>query len=363
MVMIRILHIVSSLKLGSGVMSVLMNYHRKIDTSKLQFDYLSLKKADNTFEDEIKELGGKIFYLPASSPLEIYRKEADSFFSIHENEYSIIHCHPIFCGGVFAKSAKKHGIRHVIQHSHTASYGHNTVSKLRNFLFVLLFKSEITDFMACSEVAKKVFFWVKSEKIFLMRNAVPIEKYQFTAEGRDRIRRETGIGLNEKLFGHVGRFSKEKNHVFLLKIFAELKKNNNNAKLMLVGDGSEMDLIKDIVRKMGLESSVIFTGRQQNIADYMSAMDVFIFPSLFEGLGLVLLEAQINGLPCIASDTVPKEVTVSDGIIYKSLKEEVSSWVKSTEQLKRKDNIELYIENYRIEHMVKNLQTYYESLV
>lgn len=359
--MIRILHIVSSLGNGSGVMSVLMNYHRNIDRSRIQFDYLSFKETKETYENEIKVLGGKVYHISSPSITYKYQKEIRKFFENHKEEYQIIHCHPIFASVIFGKTAKKYGVKHVIQHSHTSSYGHNKLSAFRNYFIVILGKNVVTDYAACSEKAKALFFWEKTEKIFLMRNALQIEKYKFSQEKRDKIRKELNIEGNI-VVGHVGRFSQEKNHIFLLDVFDAFKKNTDHSKLLLVGDGSEFESIKMKVKKMQLQEDVLFVGRQTEISAYMSAMDVFIFPSKFEGLGMVLLEAQINGLPCLASDCVPPEVTISDLVKYKSLNESAEEWAEDIKKVGFGERNMAYVEMYDINYAAEEVMQYYENL-
>lgn len=360
--MIRILHIVSSLGTGSGVMSVLMNYHRNIDKERIQFDYLSFKETEETYENEILSLGGKVYRISSPNMTREYQKEIDVFFENHKGEYLIIHCHPIFASVIFGKIAKKYGVKHVIQHSHTSSYGHNKLSAIRNFFIMVIGKGIVTDYVACSEKAKKLFFWEKTENVFLMRNALQIEKYEFSQKNRDEIRKNLNIEKNI-VIGHVGRFSKEKNHVFLLEIFKAFKEKKDNAKLLLVGDGSELQTIKMEAKKKHLQEDVVFVGRKTDVSAYMSAMDIFVFPSKFEGLGLVLLEAQINGLPCLASDCIPQEVTVSDLIKYKSLNDSVEEWAEEAINLTREKNYRIFLENYKIENVINEITQYYENLL
>lgn len=325
--MIRILHIVSSLGTGSGVLSVLMSYHRAIDRSKVQFDYLSFKQTDTTFEEEILSLGGRVYHCSKPSFAPSFQKRLDRFFAEHEGEYTIVHCHPIYASALFGGKALKHGVRHVIQHSHTTQFSDKKWSGVRNKLVLSLFRNRATDFAACSEDAKAIFSFRKPETVYLMPNAIDTGKFRFDPERRRAVREELGVSGDEILLGHVGRFSPEKNHKFLLKVLKSALKQKENTKLLLLGDGPLMEEIRALATHLG--DRVIFAGRHSNVSDYMSAMDCLVFPSEFEGLGIVLIEAQSCALPAAASDRVPKEANVTGAVRYLPLEESPERWAKA----------------------------------
>ncbi|MBS6627673.1 MAG: glycosyltransferase family 1 protein [Clostridiales bacterium] len=324
--MIRILHIVSSLGTGSGVMSVLMSYHRCIDRSQIQFDYLSFRPTEQTYEEEIKTLGGRVYHFCRPSFSRSFREKADAFFKEHGQEYPIVHCHPIYASALFGPSARRGGVAHVVQHSHTTKLSENPLSALRNFAVLLLFGRRATDLAACSEAAKRIFFWADPKKVYLMRNAIDAKKFRFSPQARTRIRAMLSIADDAPVLIHIGRFSKEKNHPFLLQLFQEVHSKKPDARLILVGDGEEMGHVRALTEKAGLTGAVIFAGRQACVADYLSAADCFVLPSLFEGLGIVLVEAQANGLPCYASENVPKEAAATALVTFLPLKNGPLYW-------------------------------------
>lgn len=362
-VVIRVLHIVSSLGTGSGVMSVLMSYHRKIDRSRVQFDYLATREAENTFEAEILALGGRVYHLPRPSLTPEFRKQTEEFFRAHGGECPVVHAHPIYASAIFGKTAVKYGVKRVIQHSHTSKYSANPVSAARNFATLALFGRRATDFAACSGVAKKMFFWKKPEEVYLMRNAIDLEKFTFSGEKRNAIREALGIGRDALVLGHVGRFAKEKNHSFLLDVFSRLRKLQPEARLLLLGDGELFEAVKAEAARAGLADGVIFAGRQADVGAYMSAMDVFVMPSLFEGLGIVLIEAQANGLPCVASDQVPLETKASELIEYLPLRGDVDRWVEAVQGKDRLLGRPAALEAYEIGGAAEELVEYYERFI
>lgn len=354
--MIRVLHIVSSLGTGSGVMSVLMSYHRNLDRVKFQFDYLCFRETEQTFEQEIGDLGGRVYHFPSPKPGRAFQSQAEAFFRQHR-EYEIVHCHPIYGAFFFGKAARKQGVPHVIQHSHTTRYSDKPISALRNWALLSLFPRRATDFTACSAEARAIFWWKKPEKVFIMENALDTEKFTFSDARRAQIRDQYGIGEKTLVLGHIGRFSPEKNHMFLLSILKKVPE----AVLLLVGDGPRMEQVKEASRHRGLEDRVIFAGRQRDVAGYLSAMDVFFLPSTFEGLGIVLLEAQCNGLPCLASSRVPPETDVSGNVCYLPLEDGTAPWAEALPGLHRASADER-LDRYRIGPAARTLEAYYEGL-
>lgn len=361
--MIRVLHVVSSLGTGSGVASFIMSYYREIDREKIQFDFLSFKKRDGSFEKEILELGGGVYYCSKPSLSLAFRHEMNHFFNAHKNEYQIMHCHPIYAAGIFSPYAKKSGIKRIISHSHTTKYSENKKSALRNFFLLSLIGRRATDFVACSEDAKRIFYWKKKEDVTLIKNAVNIEKFRFSKKERDEIRMKLGIDQDEIVIGHIGRFTTAKNHIFLLQVFKNFLDNHQNAKLLLLGDGDLYEQMVQQANELKIVDRVIFAGRKENVVPYLSAMDIFIFPSNFEGLGIVLVEAQLNGLPCLASTKVPREADITGNVLFESLKSEYRTWVNDIELLITKkfdrSHIEMIDETMDISYAVKILENYY----
>lgn len=343
-------------------MSVLMSYHRHIDRTRVQFDYLATRDAEATFEEEILSLGGKVYHFPRPAMTAAYQQQIHSFFREHEGEYPVVHCHPLYTSVVFGKIARKHGVNCVIQHSHTSKYSANPISAARNFGMLALFGRRATHYAACSNVAKEIFFWKRPEDVYLVRNAIQLEKFAFSPEKRERVRSELGFDTDTLVLGHVGRFAKEKNHDFLLSVFSQLHAQQVNTQLLLLGDGELFEQIKTKAANMGIADSIIFAGRQSDVGAYMSAMDVFLMPSLFEGLGIVLIEAQANGLPCIASDQVPLETKASDLIEYLPLGDP-GLWTDAARKKRRLFDRPAALDNFEIRDAARDLVEYYERFV
>ncbi|MGN1344544.1 MAG: glycosyltransferase [Traorella sp.] len=362
--MIRILHIVSSLNISSGVMAVLMNYHRNIVKYGIQFDYLSFKKTDDSYEKEINNLGGKVFYCEGYDNRWLFWKKINNTLKKIDYKYQIIHCHPIYTSSIIAKEAKKMGVSHIIQHSHTTKYSDNKFSAIRNMIILSLNKTSASHFMACSNDAKKIFYWEKPETIYLMKNGIEIKRFLYSFSNRIKIREKYSMN-DVTVIGHIGRFTNSKNHVFLVKVFHEYLKYDKDAYLLLVGEGEKRAFIEELVKKMNMENHVIFAGNQQNIEKYYSAMDIFLFPSIFEGLGNVLVEAQMSYLPCLISNNIPKEAIFNDNVVKLSLGCSCQVWARKLKEIKEKNykRKSCYNADYDIQECSLQLSEYYKELI
>ncbi len=324
---IRIAQIVGSMNSG-GVESMVMNYYRHIDRTKIQFDFIVLEGSTHIPDQEIKSLGGRIFIVPSYKHIFAYRKALNKLFT--ENHYDIVHSH-VNSLSVFPLSvAKKAGVKVRIAHSHSTT---NKKEHLRNFIkniLRLFSKKYATHYFACSELAGR---WLFGDKTFdkglvtIINNAIDLEKFAFNEQTRDIIRAE--YGLKDKfVIGHIGRFMSQKNHELLLEAFADVKKERQEAVLLLLGDGPLFEDMKNKAKELGVADSVVFAGVKDNANEYYSAMDLFVLPSLYEGLGMVLIEAQANGLKSLASASVPKAaMVIPKGIDFLPL--EKDSWVRS----------------------------------
>jgi glycosyltransferase involved in cell wall biosynthesis len=317
----------------SGITQVILNYYRFIDKSKIQFDFLSFEKSVHPkIIEEIEKLGGNIYYLPTFSLLHYrdFKKQLSDFFSIHGKKYKAVHSHCFQLSSIVFKYVKKNGINRCIAHSHSSKLSANYIKNIRNIIISKSISSHATDYFACSEKAGVCLFGkhvVSKKKLFLMKNAIDCAKFEYNENTRQKIRNELLID-GKFIIGHVGRFSKEKNHLFLLKIFIEVKKIQDNAVLLLIGEGDMKEKVKDFVCKNNLNDSVFFLGRRSDVNVIMQGMDRFVLPSLFEGLGMVLIEAQVAGLPCFVSDVIPIETKLSDNIEFISLKKAPSYWAQ-----------------------------------
>ena len=191
----------------------------------------------------------------------------------------------------------------------------------------------------------------------ILPNAIEPERFKFSEVFRKEIRKRYGINDDDFVIGHVGRFYPQKNHDFLIDIFHEIRKQQPNAKLLLLGDGPLQDKIRQKINSLGITGSVIFAGLQKDPSPFYSAMDVFAFPSLWEGLGIVLLEAQYNGLPCVVSEAVPKEVTISNLLTYSSF--DVDEWERNAFLHMGKRNEKINCDTFNIKHCIEKLRMLY----
>ena len=311
--MAKVLHLVSSLSINSGLMSVIMNYYRAIDRNKVQFGFLYFKKVpDNTYEDEIKLMGGEIFYFQLNqyNPFKSFK----CVFEEIAGRYDILHVHELYLMFAAEKIARNNGIKKIIGHAHTIKYSENIISGIRNRILCIGLNKRCDYRMACSEEAGKVFFGnnIYLNKFCVLNNAIDVDLYRFNKSKRDKIRKEMQVSDNEILIGHVGRFTHPKNHPFIVEIIDGLVNRDRKYKLVLIGDGEGEKQIKTLVKEKNLVENVIFLGSRMDVNLLYSAMDIFLFPSLYEGLGFVAIEAQANGLKCFLSNAVPKRAKVLD---------------------------------------------------
>lgn len=301
-----------------------MNYYRHIDREKIQFDFLVHRQERAAFDDEIESLGGRIFRLPRLNPLSSgYFHALNAFFAAHP-EYRIVHSH-LDCMSAYPLCAAKNAKVPVrIAHAHSTSQDRNW-----KLVFKLISKKMIafyaTDLFACSVSAGKWMFGTSNVRI--LPNAIDVNLYTFSPSVREQMRKELGVE-NRLVIGHVGRFSQPKNHPFLLDIFAALLKKEPDAVLLLVGGGEGMPKIQAKVQELGIAEHVRFLGVRSDVADLMQAMDVFVFPSLYEGLGIALVEAQAAGLPCVVSDTIPHEAYLTDLVDSEKLSAPEEKWAE-----------------------------------
>lgn len=297
---------------GGGVESVIMNYYRHLDHSKVQFDFICDEDSTRIPYDEIKKLGGRVFLVPKYQNLPKYLKALEKLFK--ENQYRIVHSNINTLSVFPLYAAKKAGVPIRISHSHSTS---NPKEWKRNLIKNILrpfSKRYATDYFACSELAGRYLFGNKAfdqGKVKIIHNAIDVDKFKFDEVARKKLRKEFGIKDSTIVIGHVGRFVQQKNHTFLVDVFKEYHKKNPDSKLLLVGSGPLEDEIKKKVERLGLKDSVLFLGQRDDINKLYSVMDVFCLPSLYEGLPVVGVEAQAAGLPTIFSNRISKEVIVS----------------------------------------------------
>lgn len=356
---VRVLHIVTYMGRG-GLETMLMNYYRKIDRSLVQFDFLVHRDFEADYDGEILALGGKIHRLPPLNPFNSgYLNALDGFFAAHP-EYKIVHSHLDCMAGIPLKYAKKHGVPVRIAHSHSSNQ-----TKDLKYLLKLHFKRNIrkyaTELFACSEEAGKWMF--STGEFHVLNNAIDAASYAFDPGLREEVRAELKIPANAFVIGHVGRFAPPKNHRFLANIIAEAIKQKENTVALLVGDGELRRQIEKQVQDLGIADKVIFTGVRSDVNRLLQAMDVFVLPSHFEGLGIVAVEAQASGLPCIVSDGVSSECKKTDLVHQIPLSAGAKKWAQvilaSTQPLRHDASDAIRTAGYDICTNALWLQQYY----
>lgn len=361
---IRILNLFTIMNRG-GAETMVMNYYRNIDRTKLQFDFMVHREERGAYDDEIESLGGKIYRMPPIRPWTAsnYKKTVRQFYKQHP-EYQIIHAHMSELGYYDFTEAERAGVPVRIGHAHNRAHGFDFKSPVR-WYYKTRMMPHITHMFMCGEESGECLFGNKNKEHFIqMNNAIDAEKYIYNSAKREIIRKELGISDDQIVVGHVGRFDPQKNHKFIIDIFAEVQKQDKNAVLMLVGDDSSTigKKIHQKVDQLGLQN-VIFTGVRSDVADLMQAMDVFLFPSLFEGFGIVALEAQAAGMSTIVSNRIPSECFVTDLIKSVELSNDSTKWssvVLEAAKIQRRNTFE-EIKNagFDIKENAKWLQEFY----
>lgn len=361
---IRILHIIRQMNQG-GAENFIMNLYRNIDRKKVQFDFLVYK--NGVFDNEIKQLGGNIFYGKYITEIGQYKycKELFGFFKEHP-EYQVVHSHLDQVSGIILQIAKKAGVKERISHSHNTKNRNGIIGKIYKKYLQNKINRNATRYFACGKDAAKWLFKDKASQATIIPNGIDLERFKYNEGTRNKIRKELNIPENTLVCGHIGRFSEQKNHEFLIKVFREYQKINNNSKLILVGDGKLRRKIEEEVRKEHIEKNVIFLENRKDSENLYQAFDLLLFPSLFEGMSLVTLEAQAEGLPILCSDTIDKNTNITKTIEFMSLQESPTIWAQKIDEMKKTRNLQnnliLNDTDYNIKKLAKKMEERYINL-
>lgn len=358
---IRILNFVPNMR-AAGIETFIMNVYRNIDRSKVQFDFIVHNKRREFFDDEIEKLGGKIYRLTYKDDKNIFKyiKDLDNFFKEHK-EYKIVHGHMQSMMPLYLYIAKKNNVPVRIAHSHNGSYE----KSLKGFIlhiFSRFSKKFSTQNLACSDTAGKYLFG--NDDYDVIFNGINTEKFEFNEKIREEKRKELNI-QDKFVIGHIGRFELQKNHEYIINIFSEICKEKSNCVLMLVGEGKLEEKIKEKVKNLNLEKNVIFLGVRNDLNKLYNAFDCFILPSLYEGLPVVGVEAQINNLPCIFSDNITKEVKIQESTKFLNIENNnISNWANTIINSKRTEVQDRSNYNtFDITQIAKKLENLYFDLL
>ena len=373
----KILFFVDRLRRG-GIQTLL--YNLTVELTKkadVQIDYLLFEDipAPN-YEQDMISMGCNIFKVPKPTNLSSFFKCCNGLnvFFRKNNKYDVIHAHTSTKAVLPLYYAWKYGIKLRIEHSHCTSF--QTTNPIALFIGNLL-KAPVcrlaNDYFACTELAGDWLFdnpfARKDVKVKVLNNAIPLSKYQYDPVIRKQLRNELGIDDETTVIGNVGRFMRQKNHKFLIDVFCDYHKRiNNKSKLVLVGRGDLIDNIKEQVKLLDIEDSVLFTGLRKDVDRFYQIFDLFLMPSLFEGLPFVGIEAQTSGLPCLFSDTITSKVKVLGKTRFLSLDDPASEWAENIEQMLLNDirgdvSEELSAAGYNIEIESEKLYNYYKGKI
>ena len=360
--MIRVLQCVNDMH-RAGLETMLMNYYRNIDKKKIQFDFIFDDDSNDIPYDEIEKLGGKVILIPPYQKVFKYHKELKRV--LMSGNYKIVHSH-INTLSVFSLfAAKKAGVPVRIAHSHSTTNKKEWKKNLLKLVLRPLSKKYATHYFACTEHAAKWMFG-DNEDTYILNNAIDLDKFKYSKQIREEKRKKLKIKEDTFVIGHIGRFVKQKNHEFIIDVFNEIHKENKNAVLLLVGKGPLMDEIKEKVKELKLTKNVKFLGQRSDVNELYQAFDLFLFPSLYEGLGMVAIEAQTSGLQCIASTEVPSIAKVTDNLEFLELDDTIEMWknvILDKQNKKRKSYVtEVKKAGYDIKTEVKKLEEKYIEL-
>lgn len=358
---IRVLQIVG-ISCDGGVEAVVLNYYRHMDKSKVQFDFVVHKNPTEMFMTEVKKGGGYIYEVTPYNK-NIFAFTYEIYRIIKDGHYDIVHSNMNSMSGFPLFAAWLAGARVRILHNHTTdtkTEGVRTIIKRLLRPFAKMFANR---YWACSRLAGEWMYGkkaVQSGKIKIIPNAIDLDKFAFNPEKREILRSE--LGLEDKfVLGHVGRFVYPKNHLFLIDVFAEVAKVEPEARLLLIGDGGLRKTIEEKVVNLGLQDKVLFLGNRNDVADLYNAMDIFLLPSHYEGLPVVGVEAQANGLKCLFSDKVTEESKLCKETAYLELS--IGYWLNEIckiKNTKKRINLDNCIMNFNIKQSSIDLENYYE---
>lgn len=356
--MVKVLQVYPQLN-NAGTEMVIMNLFNNINQNEVHFDFLIQNKG--VLDDKIKETGAKIYYIPNNG--KEYKKNLKAFFEKH-NEYKAVHTHTHAEMALVLNAAKKAGIKYRIAHSHNSREDLPKILKLYKRITSIPIERNANRFLACSKLAARWLFPHKYKECKVVENAIELEKFSFNEETRKTVRANFGFKDDDIVICHVGRFAEQKNHRRIIELLNKLIEQNEKVHALLVGDGPLLDEMKNKAKS----ESIVFLGNRSDVPDILCAADMFLFPSLHEGLGIVLIEAQASGLHCVASTAVPSEADIGLGILKRlSLKEADEVWlnavISSCNNGKREELSQSAVtSNYNIKKIGKYMEKFYLEL-
>lgn len=322
-----------------GIESCILNYYQNVDRERVQFDFLCNFEGKVAYEEELLALGARVFRVTPRSKNPIkFRKELKQLYEIHNKEWCAVWVNVCILANIdYLILAKKYGIKKRIIHSHNSGDMDNSYQKrIQHLVNKRRIKRFATDFWACSRVAAEWFYEGDVlKRAIIINNAIDIDRYSYSHEKRKETRNNLGLDEDTYLIGNIGRLQFQKNQSFALDVFDTYSEYNQNAFLVFVGKGEDEEKLKARSKKLGISDRVYFAGIRKDIDAWLSAFDLFLFPSVFEGLSVVALEAQANGVPILASEEVsPNELRINDNYNSLSLRSTADEWAREIDVIK-----------------------------
>lgn len=362
---IRILQIIGKVA-GGGVESCILNYYENIDHERFHFDFIMEGNPLPYFTETVGKYGGNI-YVVTPYRENIFRYMKDIYRVIRLGHYDIIHSNMNTMAGFSLLSAKLAGAKIRILHNHATANKGEGIKTVLKYILRPAAKIFATQYCACSEQAAEWMYgknWRK--KCHIIYNAIDTNKFKYNPIIRKQLRKKLQVYPTQLVVGHVGRLEYAKNHEFLIDVFCELLQWTPNAILLLIGDGALRDQLQKKVNTLKIQKQVRFLGIQKNVNDWLQAMDLFLFPSWYEGLGLAAIEAQVAGLPVFMSEYVPREAKISPNSQFLNIEDGAEFWkqtiIKKWPVVKGRREIKQY-GNYDIHQAVTNLESFYEKII
>ena len=352
---------------GGGVEAVVMNYYRNIDRNKIQFDFICDSDSTNIPYEEIEQLGGRVILCPPYQKIGKYHRELKRI--LKNGNYRIVHSHINTLSAFSLFAAKCANIPVRIAHSHATT---NRKEFKRHILKIILrpfSRKFATHYMCCSEVAGVWQFGKKmysENKVIKLNNAIDLKKFYYDKKVNENLRKELNISNDTCVIGNVGRLVKTKNQDFVIDIFNEFLNYNDNSVLLLVGQGPDLEHIRKKIVNLKIEEKVMLLGQRNDVYDIFKVFDIFLLPSLYEGLGMTLIEAQVSGLKCFASSNVPLESKICNNVEFLDLSKGAKAWaerIKCNLQYVRMSQKKSALKSgYDINNESKKLEKFYLDL-
>ncbi len=367
---IRILHIIYSLARANGVLGAVMSYYRNIDREQFQFDILYFEGGDNHYKEEIESLGGRCIKCERPSSRNIFALRRAWHQLFMQNSYSILHCHVAQIGVVLFPIAYRYSVKGIILHAHNSKSSEIRYKQIFNSVLNRLSSTMASHHFACSQGAAEALFTSReiNRGLFVMNNAVDVARFAFSREKRASLRAELAISDDRVVIGNIGRCCRQKNQLFLIDIFSAYLERDSNALLLIAGDGALLAVLKARAEALNISSSVLFLGVREDVDRVVSAIDLMVMPSLFEGLPVVGIEAQASGVPAIFSSTVTEDVKVCGNVSFLPLESSPQEWslaIESALKLGREADPEPLITaaGFNIKEESSKLESIYREII